>query len=154
LGAGAYRRSHRCLRHSISAVGPKIPSTEAVKTARAWPPFTSRQRHHIGLVDIQAFFRRLHQPRRPPPAKIRPGSRSRNSRRTITSARSRDCRRVPCACALSARARALSAEPSISDAWHWRLHFNLRLARIDWRSLKFGNSFQPPFQNFSKNRAW
>ena len=42
LGAGAYRRSHRCLRHSISAVGPKIPSTEAVKTARAGP-FTSRQ---------------------------------------------------------------------------------------------------------------
>jgi hypothetical protein len=42
LGAGAYRRSHRCLRHGISAVGPKIPSTEAVKTARAGP-FTSRQ---------------------------------------------------------------------------------------------------------------
>ena len=42
MGAGAYRRSHRCLRHSISAVGPKIPSTEAVKTARAGP-FTSRQ---------------------------------------------------------------------------------------------------------------
>src|SRR6516165_8683480 len=42
LGAGAYRRSHRCLRHSISAVGPQIPSTEAAKTARAGP-FTSRQ---------------------------------------------------------------------------------------------------------------
>src|ERR1700758_1822114 len=49
LGAGAYRRSHRCLRHSISAVGPKIPSTEAVKTAR---PVLSPadKRHHIGLV--------------------------------------------------------------------------------------------------------
>src|SRR5512133_2859088 len=32
LGAGAYRGSRRRLRHSISAVGPKIPSTEAVKT--------------------------------------------------------------------------------------------------------------------------
>src|SRR5947208_15194371 len=29
LGAGAYRRSHRCLRHSISAVGLELPSTEA-----------------------------------------------------------------------------------------------------------------------------
>jgi len=39
---------------------------------------------------------------------------------------------------------------SISNPWHWRLHFNLRLARIDWRSLKLGNSFQPPFQDFSE----
>jgi hypothetical protein len=34
LDGGAYRGSRRRLRHSISAVGPKIPSTEAVKTAR------------------------------------------------------------------------------------------------------------------------
>src|SRR5262245_16248882 len=31
LGAGAYRGSRCRLRHSISAVGPKIPSTKAVK---------------------------------------------------------------------------------------------------------------------------
>src|SRR5215467_13680925 len=31
LGAGAYRGSLRCLRHSISVAGPKIPSTKAVK---------------------------------------------------------------------------------------------------------------------------
>src|SRR5262249_21599234 len=31
LGAGAYHGSRRRLRHSISAVGPKIPSTKAVK---------------------------------------------------------------------------------------------------------------------------
>jgi hypothetical protein len=42
LGAGACRGSRRCLRHRISAVGPKIPCTKAVKTARAGP-FTSRQ---------------------------------------------------------------------------------------------------------------
>jgi|ERR1700730_1881556 len=37
LGAGACRGSRRCLRHRISAVGPKIPCTKAVKTARAGP---------------------------------------------------------------------------------------------------------------------
>src|SRR5262245_59759074 len=31
LGAGAYHGSRRRLRHSISAFGPKIPSTKAVK---------------------------------------------------------------------------------------------------------------------------
>ena len=34
LGAGACRGSRRCLRHRISVVGPKIPCTKAVKTAR------------------------------------------------------------------------------------------------------------------------
>jgi hypothetical protein len=54
LGAGAYRGSRRRLRHSISAVGPKIPSTEAVKIARAGL-FTSRQTspHRIS---VQAIF--------------------------------------------------------------------------------------------------
>src|SRR5262245_17064922 len=31
LGASAYRGSLRCVRHSISVAGPKIPSTKAVK---------------------------------------------------------------------------------------------------------------------------
>jgi hypothetical protein len=35
--AGACRGSRRCLRHRIPAVGPKIPCTKAVKTARAGP---------------------------------------------------------------------------------------------------------------------
>src|SRR5215472_7278946 len=56
LGAAAYRGSRRRLRHSISAVGPETPSTKKRPLGPA--PFTSRQRHHIGLVDIQAFFRR------------------------------------------------------------------------------------------------
>jgi hypothetical protein len=37
LGAGAYHGSRRRLRHSISAVGPKIPCTKAVKIVRAGP---------------------------------------------------------------------------------------------------------------------
>ena len=72
LGAGACRGSRRRLRHSISAVGPKIPSTEALKIARAGL-FTSRQTssHRISVQAI--FFRRRHQPRRPALAKINPG---------------------------------------------------------------------------------
>jgi hypothetical protein len=63
LGAGACRGSRRRLRHSISAVGPKIPSTEALKIARAGL-FTSRQTssHRISVQAI--FFRR-----RPPAEK-------------------------------------------------------------------------------------
>ena len=64
LDAGAYRGSLRCLRHSISADGPKIPYTKAVKSRSLSP---ADKRHQIGLVDAQAIFcRRRHQPRRPP----------------------------------------------------------------------------------------
>src|SRR5215471_10054039 len=72
LGAGAYRGSRCRLRHSISAVGPKIPYTKKRPLGPVLSP--ADKRHHIGLVDIQAIFcRRRHQPRRPPPAAIRPG---------------------------------------------------------------------------------
>jgi len=72
LGACAYRGSRRCLRHSISVAGPKIPSTKAVK-GRSLSP--ADKRHHIQLADVQAiFFRRRHQARRPPNASAMPGA--------------------------------------------------------------------------------
>ena len=69
LGAGAYRGSRGRLRHSISAVGPKIPYTKKRPLGPVLLP--ADKRHHL---DAQALFRRRrHQPRRPPLAKIRPG---------------------------------------------------------------------------------
>jgi hypothetical protein len=40
-----------------------------------------------------------------------------------------------CALDASPLERAIS---SISNPWHWRLHFNLRLVRVYWRNLKDG----------------
>ena len=50
LGAGAYRGSRGRLRHSISAVGPKIPYTK-IKIARAGS-FTSRLVIGLLLRDV------------------------------------------------------------------------------------------------------
>src|SRR5215472_6984291 len=65
LGAGAYHGSRRRLRHSISAVGPKIPSTKAVKAGSFHQPTIRRQiaslalqRHYPVLASIasRSFF--------------------------------------------------------------------------------------------------
>src|SRR5262249_3965986 len=65
LGAGAYRGSRCRLRHSISAVGPKIPSTKAVKAGPFHQPTIRRQiaslalqRHYPVLASIasRSFF--------------------------------------------------------------------------------------------------
>jgi hypothetical protein len=71
---------------TVYAVGPETPSTkkspqcQAVRLGRVinrdysanrWPP---KRRNMLSLPEAQAAFcRRRHQPRRPPPAKIRPG---------------------------------------------------------------------------------
>src|SRR5215813_8049759 len=65
LGAGAYRGSRCRLRHSIYAVGPKIPSTKAVKAGPFHQPTIRRQiaslalqRHYPVLASIasRSFF--------------------------------------------------------------------------------------------------
>jgi len=65
LGVGTYRGSLHCLRHSISAVGPKIPSTKAVKAGPFRQPTIRRQiaslalqRHYPVLASIasRSFF--------------------------------------------------------------------------------------------------
>ena len=50
LGIGAYRGSLRCLRHSISAVGPKIPYTK--KRSLGLVHFTSRQHQLVAREEF------------------------------------------------------------------------------------------------------